>query len=298
MDWITGIQRAIDYIEDNLTDDLDYEGIAKRAYVSSFHFQRVFGILCGYTLGEYIRNRRLTLAGSELASTDIRVIDAALKYGYDSPESFGRAFSRFHGIAPSQAKTEGANLKSFSRLSVKLILKGGNVMDYRIEKKDAFKVIARKEKFSSDNEVNQKQIPEFWDRCRKDGTVSKLCGYFSPNGIFGDAIVGMCLEGNASDKDFPYAIGAACDSGDDADMFNKSPGELSLEVIPSHTWAIFKCKGAMPKAIQILWHKIYSDFFPTSEYQPWGGIDFEVYPKGDIHSPEYKSEIWISVEKK
>ena len=291
MDWVTGIQRAIDYIEENLAEELDYEEIAKRAFMSSFHFQRVFGILCGYSLGEYIRNRRPTLAGSELALSDIKVIDAAPKYGYDSPESFCRAFTKFHGIAPSQAKAMGANLKSFSRLSVKLILEGGNIMDYRIEKKDSFKVIVKKERFSSDNEVSKKEIPEFWDRCRKDGTIQKLCAYMNPKGVFGNAIVGICFGVNAADKDLPYAIGAAYEDGD-------IDSALTIEEIPSLTWAIFKCKGAMPNAIQELWHRIYSEFFPTSEYQPWGGIDFEVYPEGDIHSSNYESEIWISVVKK
>ena len=119
MDWITGIQRALDYVEAHLMESVDYEEAAKQAYSSSFHFQRVFSILCGFTLGDYIRMRRLTLAGSELASSDIRVIDAALKYGYDTPESFSRAFTRFHGVPPSQAK-HGAALKAFSPLSVKL----------------------------------------------------------------------------------------------------------------------------------------------------------------------------------
>ena len=104
MNWITGIQRALDYVEAHLMESVDYEEAAKQAYSSSFHFQRVFSILCGFTLGDYIRMRRLTLAGSELASSDIRVIDAALKYGYDTPESFSRAFTRFHGVPPSQAK--------------------------------------------------------------------------------------------------------------------------------------------------------------------------------------------------
>ena len=98
MEWISGLQKAIDYIEEHLTEDLDFAEIAAQAYSSNFHFQRVFSILCGFTLGEYIRCRRLTQAGSELASTDSRVIDTALKYGYDSPESFSRAFVKFHGI--------------------------------------------------------------------------------------------------------------------------------------------------------------------------------------------------------
>ena len=98
MDWVTGIQESIDYIEDNLTDDIDYERVAALCYSSPYHFQRVFGILCGYTLGEYIRNRRLSLAGAELAATEAKVIDVALKYGYESPDSFTKAFQRFHGI--------------------------------------------------------------------------------------------------------------------------------------------------------------------------------------------------------
>ena len=121
MDWITGMQKAIDYIEAHLDDEIDYDRVAKESLSSSYHFQRVFGILCGYTLGEYIRNRRLTLAGAELASDRARVIDVALKYGYDSPDSFAKAFRAFHGITPSQARGNGSMLRSFSRLPIGFI---------------------------------------------------------------------------------------------------------------------------------------------------------------------------------
>jgi AraC family transcriptional regulator len=291
MDWIAGLQNAIDFIEDNLTNEIDYTEIANQAYSSAYHFQRVFSILCGYTLGEYIRNRRLSLAGSELACSDIKVIDAALKYGYDSPESFGRAFARFHGVTPSQAKADGTNLKSFSRLSVKLILDGGNIMNYRIEKKEAFNVIVKSRYFSTDMEVSKKRIPEFWESCRKDGTIPVLCGYMKEGNALGDAVAGICFENAVKDNEFQYAIGVAYNGGDIAEG-------LSVEMIPAHTWAIFECVGAMPTALQELLHWIYSEFFPTSEYQPCGGLDFEVYPDGDIHSSEYKCAIWISVDKK
>ncbi|NLG04838.1 MAG: helix-turn-helix domain-containing protein, partial [Clostridia bacterium] len=124
MDWITGIQRAVDYVEAHITESIEYEEVAKQAYSSSFHFQRVFSILCGYTLGDYIRMRRLSLAGNELAATGSRVLDVAIKYGYDTSESFSRAFSKFHGVTPTQARHDGAELKSFSPLFVKLILDG------------------------------------------------------------------------------------------------------------------------------------------------------------------------------
>ena len=112
MEWINGMQRALAYIEEHLTEEIDYEEVAKQSFSSSFHFQRVFSILCGYTLGEYIRNRRLTLAGAELQSENAKVIDVALKYGYESPDSFAKAFQKFHGILPSQARSEKAMLKA------------------------------------------------------------------------------------------------------------------------------------------------------------------------------------------
>ena len=138
MDWLTGIQNAINYIEEHLTEEIDYEEVAKEAACSNFYFQRIFGILCGISIGDYIRNRRLTLAGDELSASDDKVIDIALKYGYESPESFTRAFSRFHGVTPSEAKKDGSKLKSFSRISVKITLSGGSVMNYKIVEKEAF----------------------------------------------------------------------------------------------------------------------------------------------------------------
>ena len=139
MEWIRGIQKAIDYVEDHLTEEVDYEAVAKEACSSAFHFQRVFRILCGFSLGDYIRMRRLSLAASDLAVTSDKVIDIALKYGYDTPESFTRAFTRFHGITPTEAR-RGGTVGSFSRLSVKLILTGGSMMDYRMERLDAFRI--------------------------------------------------------------------------------------------------------------------------------------------------------------
>ena len=143
MDWSVGIQRALDYIEEHLTEPADVGEIARQAACSAYYFQRIFCVLCGMTLGEYIRARRLTRAGSELAGGGLRVIDAALKYGYESPESFTRAFSRFHGVTPSQARRDGASLRALSPLSVQIILKGGRYMDYRIEEKGALRLLEK-----------------------------------------------------------------------------------------------------------------------------------------------------------
>ena len=161
MDWITGIQNAINYIEDHITEELDYEEIAKESFSSAFHFQRVFSILCGYTLGEYIRNRRLTLAGTELANTREKVIDVAYKYGYDNPESFAKAFQKFHGITPSQARGNGVVLKSFSRLSIKVTLEGGSIMNYRIEQKKPLVLFGYKAHFTGSPKERQLQDHNF-----------------------------------------------------------------------------------------------------------------------------------------
>lgn len=292
MDWITGIQKAIDYVEAHITEPIDYEEAARQAYSSSFHFQRVFSILCDYTLGEYIRARRLTLAGSELVDCNDKVINIAMKYGYETPESFTRAFTRFHGVPPSQAKSTGASLKSFSRLSVKLILNGGNTMDYRIETKDTFKLIMKKKQVTNNKELTASEIGEFWKQCGEDGTITALCKYIPEKNIFDNCIVGACFGKDATDTQFPYAIGA---------MYDGTPvteKELIVEAIPAHTYVVFPCRGKMPESFQKLYQQIYSEFFPNSEYQPCGGTDFEAYPSADVTSPDYTCEIWVAVEKK
>ena len=174
MNWIQGIQRAIDYVEANITEEIDFEEVAKQAYSSSFHFQRVFGILCGFSLGDYIRMRRLSLAGEELSKGNAKIIDIAMKYGYDTPESFSRAFTRFHGIAPSEAKHSG-KVRIFTPLSVKLTLTGGSKMDYRIEKRDAFQVVCKRKRVDKPQSANATpDITAMWQEYGATGPMGRL----------------------------------------------------------------------------------------------------------------------------
>lgn len=290
MDWIARLQNAIDYVEDHLTEELDYGEIAGHAYSSSFYFQRIFGILCGFTLGEYIRNRRLTLAGSDLASTNCKVIDAALKYGYDSPESFSRAFTKFHGVTPTEARSNRARLKSFSRISVKLVLEGGTMMDYRIEKKEAFQVIAWRKRFAGGDEITQKSIRDAWRQCGENGTINQLCRYLKPENPFGANVLGICFD-NPHQAEFDYAIGVYYDG-------ERMAEQLTVEEVPASTWMVFPCKGKMPEAFQELYRKIYTEVFPTSRYQPSCGMCIEAYPGDEVDSEDYSCEIWLSVEAK
>lgn len=292
MDWTSGLQRALDYVEEHITEPIDYGEVARAAYSSSFHFQRVFSAVCGYTLGEYIRRRRLSLAGSELACTGARVIDTALKYGYDTPESFSRAFVRFHGVPPSAAK-HGAALKSFSRLSAKLTLHGGTAMDYRIEKKEAFEVVLRKKFFPKAHEITTREIAKFWGDCQADGTIPAVCKYIHKPNIFDGCIIGVSFDAtNATqNSDFPYGIGVHYNGAEITEDY------LTVETVPAHTYAVFQCRGKMPEAFQRVYKYICTEFFPASEYQPCG-IEIESYPSADTQNPDYTCEVWIAVEKK
>lgn len=282
MNWINGIQNALDYIENHITDKPDYSEIAEQAYCSVFYFQRIFNALCGMTIGEYIRNRRLTLAGSELSSLKSRVIDVALKYGYESPESFTRAFTKFHGITPSEARRNGSGLKSFSRLSIKIIVKGGNTMNYRIVEKPAFKVIGKTETHSIDESQNKNTIPAFWDKAHRTGIIEALLKNASDKTyVFG---IGY---GNTytNKKTFDYSIAVECDENITV------PEGYTVNEIPARTWIVAECTGTMPEAIQKLWHEICTEFFPVSEYKPTYEMDIEAYPTGDMTSSDYRCQI-------
>jgi len=164
--WMEGFQDSIDLMEEKLTEELNTRAIAGKAALSPFYYQRIFSALCNMTVGEYIRARRMTLAAQELARTDAKVIDVALKYGYDSPDSFAKAFQRFHGITPSQAKEPGAPLRSMAPLHIKITLEGGNMLDYKIVEKAPFTVVGIKKRF--DAETSYREVPAFWDEWMKD----------------------------------------------------------------------------------------------------------------------------------
>ncbi len=275
--WAEGIQSAVDYIEENLTEELDIEDIAAKAYVSPFHFQRIFSVLCGMTVGDYIRCRRLTLAAQELSSSDIKVIDAAVKYGYDSPDSFARAFTKFHGISPSAAKERGASLKAFAPLRIKLTLEGGNFMEYRIVEKASFTVLGVSRSFNSD--TSYREIPKFWQEHITSGGNRKICGQF-----------GICLDGDG--KNFDYLI---------ADIYKpweEVPEGCITRVIPEGTWAVFPCRGALPKALQDVNTQIWSEWLPNCrDYKLGGNYDIEMYTKPADDPKDNYCEIWVPVVK-
>ena len=291
MDWIQGIQRAIDYVEAHITEAIDFEEVGKQAYSSSFHFQRVFGILCGLSLGDYIRMRRLSLAGEELSKGNAKIIDIALKYGYDTPESFSRAFTRFHGIAPSEAR-HGGSVRTFTPLSVKLTLSGGSKMDYRIEKRDAFQVVCKRKKVEKPTAGNATQeITSMWQEYGMDGTMGRLISCIPENPVM-KGLLGICFSSEFDAKQFPYGIGVEYDG-------RKVDDDLEIVTIPANTYAVFTSKGKMPDAFIETYNRIVTEFFPQStQYEYAENVEFEVYSSDNVSDPNYQCEIWIAVKEK
>ncbi len=303
MDWITGMQRAIDYIEANLTEEIDYEKVAAESFSSSYHFGRVFSILCGYTLGEYIRLRRLSLAGAELANGKEKVIDIALKYGYDSPDSFAKAFSKFHGITPSEARSNGKMLKSFSRLSIKISLEGGNIMNYRIETKPELTLLGYKKHFVGTpyDETRRKQEEKFF--------ISTRAHQWMLKGMANDKLSDYCVITNIGDSGYDFYISATTDKYEFDNLYNSDVTGIDFMdkfgfekiTIPETTYAVFeteKQRMPIPEYHEIR-KQISAEWLSNNEYQMINAPELAVYHWGIVGGyPNRTIEIWIPIEKK
>ncbi len=284
MDWIKIIENALRYIEENLSGELTVGRIAEKVNISPFYFQKGFSMLCGYSVGEYIRMRRLSVAGSELVTSDNKVIDLALKYGYDSPDSFTKAFTRFHGSTPTDVRRKGALLKSFAPLHIKIILDGGNTMEYRVEEKPAFRVMGVSKIFSY--ETANADIPQYWDEIHVQAAVKPVEGMY-----------GICFDEEMGGNRFRYMIADDLEEG--------KAGEKNLETyeVPRHTWAIFPCRGAMPLSLQEVNRRIFSEWLPASNYEIAEGYNIEYYSdsaefKDGTQDPDYYAEVWIPVRER
>lgn len=284
MNWAKIIEDAIAYIEGNITDDLTVGRIAEEVNTSAFYFQRGFSMLCGYTVGEYVRMRRLSIAGEELLSSDVKVIDIAMKYGYDSPDSFTRAFTRFHGRTPTDVRRGGAMLKSFAPLHIKLILDGGSMMEYRIEKKPAFQVMGVAKNFSYENA--NAEVPQFWKEAFLQAEERPVLGMY-----------GVCFDEEMAGNEFRYMIADNYDAG------QAETKKLDVQEIKEHTWAVFPCRGPMPLPLQEVNRRIFSEWLPASSYEIAEGYNIEYYSnpedfKMGMQDHEYYAEVWIPVKEK
>jgi len=284
MEWTEAIGSAIEYIEEHITEDITAEDIAEQVHISPFYFQKGFSLLCGCTISEYIRNRRLTLAAGELIMEDVKIIDVAVRYCYDSPDSFTKAFYRFHGATPSMVQKKHSMMKSFAPLKIKLSLEGGYKMDYKLMKKESFTVMGTMGKFSYE-EANT-AIPAFYEEHFAKGRERYVRGMF-----------GINIDKSMGFNEFEYLI---------ADLYNPScnvPEGFTTVTIPAFTWAVFPCKGALPDALAGTNTKIFSEWLPALRgYEFAAGYCVEMYddpqkyPNG-VGDENYYTEIWIPVKK-
>jgi len=287
---IKDINNAIEYIEDNLGSNISIDEIAKVAFTSRYHFQRMFHALTGVTLTEYIRNRRLTLAGEELSSKDVKIIDVAAKYGYESPDAFTKAFRRLHGSTPSTIKNGNARLKSFPKLSFQISIKGECEINYRIVKQDEFKFFGVDFLTTLIDNALYKEIPEFCDKIWEDGThlkINEFLGYSKMNMLYG---IHYDFKEDGSRR---YMMGWKVPDKD-------IPNEYKIVNIPSCTWAVFDDRGDNLNTLGIadLWRLIYSEWFPSSGFEQIEGPCIEKYFWNDDQYINYSCELWIPVKRK
>ncbi len=279
MEWIGRLNQSIKYIENNIEGVIDYNEAAKIACCSTFHFQRMFSYIAGVTLGEYIRRRRMTKAAFELVNSDIRIMDLSLKYGYESPTAFNRAFQAIHNISPSAARKKGAKLKSYPKLVFTATVKGDSEMQYRIEDKKGFRIVGIKKEIETEIEKNFVIVPEFWKELMKTDLFSKICKLSNqiPYGILGVTVY-------QDQNNYHYYIASATDE--------HKPDGMVEHRIPASTWAIFECDPS-PEAIQDLYRRFYTEWLPFSGYEYAETQDIEVYPMPDQSNK--KVEVWFSV---
>jgi AraC family transcriptional regulator len=284
-----GLQRMLDsikYIESHLEESLSIEDIAAVACMSKFHFQRMFSMLTGFSVSEYIRNRRITVATQELIHSNCKVIDIAMKYRYESPEAFTKAFRRIHGISPSVAKKHSQFLKAYPKLSFQIQLKGDVEMDYKIVEKNCFTVVGKSIQTTTIGGENHREIAAFWDESNRNGFSRELA---KNSGSLG--LIGICMDFDKQQENLTYFIGAEKN-------IESLPAGWEERRIPSATWAVFPVHGAMPDAMPKVWERIFSEWFPATGYEHAGGPEMEVYlSDADPSSEDYYSEIWIPVKK-
>lgn len=290
MDSIRQLNEALDYIEEHLTEEIDFQEVARIAYCSEYHFKRVFSFLSGMSLSEYIRRRRLSLAAEDLKNKDLRIIDIAVKYGYKSSDSFARAFQAMHGHLPSEARSDQSQLLAYPRMTFQLSIKGESQMNYRIIEKDAFNIVGFKKRVPivfqgvnpEINEMTKLLTPEVIGRLKELSDQE-------PSGIISASV--NFPEGRMEEEGvLDHYIGVATSS--------HSITDFELLEVAAGTWAIFEAVGPFPETLQNIWGRIYSEWFPSSGYESMEGPEILWNESPDTSNPNYRSEIWIPVKKR
>lgn len=297
MEWTETLRRTVTYLENHLLEDGAAEKAAEAAHLSPFYLQKGFKLVTGYSMGEYVRNRRLYLAGLEVIAGRGKVIDLAYRYGYDTPESFSKAFHRFHGVSPVQLRQSPEQLVPFLPLRITLSIRGGQGMDFVVEKMDGWQIIGVEQEFSMDS--SYQEIPKFWNEfCRAHCAPQRA--EKEPETALEDAICrynigeyGVCIDEGTPEGRFRYLIAGKFDG-------QEVPEGLTVYSFPALEWAKFRCSGPMPEALQSVNTKIFQEWLPGNpEFEIARGFNIEWYSmEKPLSDPDYESGIWLPVKRR
>ncbi|WP_242771054.1 AraC family transcriptional regulator [Brevibacillus parabrevis] len=292
MDMLQKWNEALDYIEENLAGEIDVKQAARVACCSEYHFKRMFSSLAGIPLSEYIRRRRITLAAFELKDERVRVIDVAIKYGYSSPDSFARAFVHMHGVTPTEARASGQSLKAYPRMTFHLSIKGGSVMNYRIEEKARFRIVGLQKRVPlMYNGVNP-EIAAMWASLDAEKIEQlKSLSNAEPVGL-------LSASTNFSEKRLNQGEHGELDHYIGVATTKECPEHFAKLEVAASTWAVFEAVGPFPDTLQDVWGRIYAEWFLSSGYELAEGPELLWNADKDTTSPTFRSEIWIPVVKK
>ncbi|MEU4201027.1 AraC family transcriptional regulator [Streptomyces sp. NPDC039022] len=293
------LNEALDHIEAQIRRRIEVAELARIAMTSEYHFRRMFSALAGMPLSEYIRRRRLTVAGAEVLSKDRTLLDIAVRYGYGSGEAFARAFRAVHGVGPGEARRDGAPLHAQPRMSFRLVVEGSSSMRYRIVKKEQFRVVGKKARVPLVHQGANPAIAEFV-RSIDQETMQRITALSDqqPEGL-----VAVCDDldpSRAEGTELDYYHGVVTRSGplDDAP---DAPDQDDLEdldtlVVPPGTWAVFENSGPFPEALQILWRDVFTQWFPSNPYQSRPGPEI-LRTRLSENGNQADAELWIPVER-
>lgn len=283
MEWNEKLQNIIDYVENHLQrkeEPINIDDIAKMAGCSFDFFQKVFSYMNGISFSEYVRSRKLTLAGYDLKSTDLRIVDISYKYGYNSPTSFTKAFHQFHGVSPKEARDKKIELVVVPKMQIMYKQK----YSWKLETKQSLRLIGKSIKISYRDNEHYLKIPEFWSVCQQNGTFSELVSLDngSPKGLFG-----VFTGYDESSKELEYSIMVISD----VDL----PEGFTEIVLPEVTWAIFDCVGMIPQSIQNGWKYLNEEWLIKYPFKHAPCPELEWYSDGNSYDSNYLSQIWIPI---
>ncbi|OPF81136.1 AraC family transcriptional regulator [Streptomyces antioxidans] len=281
------LNEALDHIESHLDQRIEVAVLARIAMTSEYHFRRLFSALAGLSLSEYIRRRRLTLAGAEVLAGERTLLEIAVRYGYGSGEAFARAFRAMHGVGPGEARRAGASLSSQPRMSFRLIVEGSSSMRYRVVEKERFQVVGKKVRVPLVHEGVNPGIAEFIRGIGQE-TIRRIAALSDqePEGILGvsDNLDPSRAEG--TELDYYHGVVTSADA----------PEDLDALTVPAGTWAVFENSGPFPRALQYLWRDVFTQWFPSNPYQSRPGPEI-LRTRLSQDGARADAELWIPVER-